>query len=250
MISCNVFRLSEFRFLHNRIIVRAMISVIIPTLNAESQLPRCLSALVPAAGLLKEVIIADGGSTDATAGIADGCGARFVAAAAGRGPQLAAGAATAQGDWLLFLHADTELAPEWETEAARFIENEIASGQPVRAGFFRFALDDPGFGPRLMERGVALRAGVLGLPYGDQGLLIKHSHYRELGGFRPLPLMEDVDMVRRIGRRRLKPLRSTVLTSAVRYRREGYIRRIARNLTCLTLYFLRVRPEHIARLYG
>lgn len=229
-----------------------MISVIIPTLNAEAELPRSLSALMPAVstGLLKQVIIADGGSTDASAKIAEDCGADFVRANPGRGTQLAAGAAMARGDWLLFLHADTELEAGWDGEAARFIANEIAAGLPVRAGYFRFALDDAGFWPRLMERGVAVRAGVLGLPYGDQGLLIKADHYRQIGGFQPLALMEDVDLVRRIGRRRLTPLRSAALTSALRYRREGYVRRIGRNLTCLALYFLKVSPVRIRKLYG
>ncbi len=236
----------------NVFIVAAMISVIIPTLNAEAELPRSLSALVPAVtlGLLKEVIIADGGSSDATAKIADDCGAHLLRCAAGRGGQLAAGADEARGDWLLFLHADTVLAPDWEVETARFLENEMMSGRPVRAGFFRFALDDRGAVPRLMERMVALRANLLGLPYGDQGLLIKRSHYKQAGGYRQLPLMEDVDLVRRIGRRRLAPLSSTALTSAIRYRREGYLRRMARNLTCLTLYFLKVPAARIARLYG
>ncbi len=229
-----------------------MISVIIPTLNAEAELPRSLGALVPAVttGLLKEVVIADGGSDDATAQIADGCGANFVIAPKGRGAQLAAGAIEARGDWLLFLHADTELSADWETEAARYIENEMISGQPVRAAHFRFALDDRGLLPRIMEYGVALRSTLLGLPYGDQGLLIKRSHYQQLGGFRPLPLMEDVDLARRIGRRRMTALRSTALTSAIRYRHEGYAKRILRNLTCITLYFLQVPPARIARLYG
>ena len=242
----------EFRLLGTRSIVHTMISVIIPTLNAEQDLPRCFSALVPAVatGLLKEVIVADGGSEDATAGIAEECGAVLISAPKGRGSQLAAGAEVARGDWLLFLHSDTVLGNDWEAEVACFIDNEMTSGLSVRAAHFRFALDDPGFMPRIMERGVAFRSRALGLPYGDQGLLIKRSHYQQLGGFRSLPLMEDVDIVRRIGRRRLASLRSSALTSAIRYRRDGYVRRILTNLTCLTLYFFRVPPARLARFYG
>jgi hypothetical protein len=97
---------------------------------------------------------------------------------------------------------------------------------------------------------VALRCRLLRLPYGDQGLLLPKALYEEIGGFSPLPLMEDVDIVRRLGRRRTALLRSRALTSAERFRREGYLRRSARNLTCITLYTLRVPIPVIRRLYG
>ncbi|MEE8246899.1 MAG: glycosyl transferase family 2, partial [Alphaproteobacteria bacterium] len=89
-----------------------------------------------------------------------------------------------------------------------------------------------------------------GLPYGDQGLLIHRDLYSRVGGFRPLPLMEDVDIVRRIGARRLVVLEAAALTSAARYRRAGYLRRSLRNLACLGLYFLGVPPRLLVRLYG
>ena len=174
-------------------------------------------------------------------------GARVVEAEAGRGRQLAAGAAAAAGDWLLFLHADTRPAAGWEDEVGAFAR---APGNEGRAACFRFALDDRAAAARLLERLVALRCRVLALPYGDQGLLIHRSLYRALGGFRPLPLMEDVDLVRRIGRRRLARLATPATTSAVRYRRAGYARRMARNLCCLALFTLGVRAETVARLYG
>jgi hypothetical protein len=88
------------------------------------------------------------------------------------------------------------------------------------------------------------------LPYGDQGLLLAAGFYRALGGFQPLPLMEDVDLARRIGRRRLIALDATATTSASRYRRDGYFRRVLRNLTCLALYYLGVPPRLILRLYA
>ena len=97
---------------------------------------------------------------------------------------------------------------------------------------------------------MALRCRLFALPYGDQGLLIHRSLYDALGGFRPLPLMEDVDLVRRIGRKRLTYLRTPAVTSAVRYRRAGYAPRMARNLCCLLLFSLGVRAETVARLYG
>jgi len=97
---------------------------------------------------------------------------------------------------------------------------------------------------------VALRAKFFALPYGDQGLLIRRDLYDRLGGFADMPLMEDVDLIRRIGRQRLIYLKSTALTSAARYQAAGYLRRPLRNLFCLSLYFMHVPPRLIARLYG
>ena len=103
---------------------------------------------------------------------------------------------------------------------------------------------------RLVERGVGLRASFLGLPYGDQGLLIPRTLYEAIGGYAPLPLMEDVDLVRRLGRSRLRILDADAVTSTERWERDGWLRRSARNLICLGLYGAGVSPERIARLYG
>lgn len=229
-----------------------MISVVIPTLNAEAGLTSTLAALVPATvqGVVREVIIADGGSGDATQEIADIAGATFLRAAKGRGSQLAAGAEAARADWFLFLHADTVLQPGWEQEVAAFVEQVDQGERPPAAAAFSFALDDRGARPRFLEVIVALRCAVFRLPYGDQGLLISRRFYASLGGYKPLPVMEDVDLVRRLGRGRLVMMRARAVTSALRYKREGYFPRMARNLACLSLYFLRVPPKTILRLYG
>ena len=226
-----------------------MISVVIPTLNAEAGLTPTLAALVPAAldGLVREVIVVDGGSGDRTLAIADEAGATVLACDAGRGPQMAAGADAARFPWLLFLHADTVLEPGWEREAAGFMEAVDRGERPPSAAAFRFALDDAGFRPRLLERLVAVRCALLRLPYGDQGLLLPRSLYADVGGFSLIALMEDVDIARRLGRRRIALLRARALTSALRYRRDGYLRRSLRNLFCLLLYFLGFRPETIGQ---
>lgn len=228
-----------------------MISVIIPTLNAELGLPRTLAALVPAAvdGLVKEVIVVDAGSSDRTAEIVDQAGAKLVPRSGGRGYQLAVGARSARFAWLLFLHADTALEPGWEREAAVFMASVDTCRRPPAAAAFRFALDDNGPKPRMLERLVAARCSLLRLPYGDQGLLISRRLYDEVGGYRPFPLMEDVDLVRRLGRPRLVLLHSRAVTSAMRYRRDGYLSRSARNALCLSLYFLGVRTHVLHRLY-
>jgi rSAM/selenodomain-associated transferase 2 len=227
-----------------------MISVVIPTLNAEASLPRTFDCLIQATvrGLVREVIVADGGSDDGTVMLADAVGARIVSAARGRGLQLTAGADAARSDWLLFLHADTALEPGWEAEAEAFIER--SSVERPRAGAFRFALDDFGFGARMLERMARLRCFLLGLPYGDQGLLISRRHYNRIGGYQALPLIEDLDIVRRIGRRRLVLLRSCAVTGAERFRKDGHIGRALRNLSVLTLYALRVPARVLAKLYG
>ena len=131
------------------------------------------------------------------------------------------------------------------------MERIDTGARPAAAAAFRFALDDIGAqGRALLERLVALRCAALRLPYGDQGLLIPKRLYDEIGGFRPLPLMEDVDLVRRLGRRRIVMLQARAVTSAERFRRDGYVRRSARNLLCLTLYTLRVPTHVISRIYG
>ena len=193
------------------------------------------------------MVVADGGSRDATAEEARRHGARLVEAEAGRGRQLAAGAAAAEGAWLLFLHADTRPAPGWDEEVSAFI---AAPANQNRAACFRFALDDRAIAARLLERLVALRCRLFALPYGDQGLLIHRSLYDALGGFRPLPMMEDVDLVRRLGRSRLAFLRTPAVTSAARFRRAGYVPRMVRNLCCLLLFSVGVRAETVARIYG
>lgn len=229
-----------------------MISVVMPTLDAEATLPDALSALIPAVveGLVREVIIVDGGSKDRTLRIADATGATILTEAAGRGGQLRRGAAAARGTWLLFLHADTVLEAGWVREAAHFIERVEDGKWPPAAAAFRFALDDLGLMPRLVEGGVAVRAGLLGLPFGDQGLLLPRGLYESIGGYRDQPLMEDVDIIRRLGRKRVRVLRSRAVTSAARFRRDGYPARILRNLGCQMLYTVGVPPATLKRIYG
>jgi rSAM/selenodomain-associated transferase 2 len=216
---------------------------VIPSLNAADALPATLSALGPVA----DGVLADGGSADATRDIAAAAGLRVIAAPRGRGVQLAAGAAAARGAWLLFLHADTRLAPGWEAAARAVVREQ-------RAGFFALRFDDDAPAARRVERLANWRARALRLPYGDQALLIHRTMHDALGGFAPLPLMEDVDLVRRLvrrfGRAALAPIPHDAITSAARYRRDGWTARPLRNMLCLTLWFAGVAPERIARIYA
>lgn len=221
------------------------ISAVIPTLNAAGCLDACLASL-RASALIGETVVADGGSGDGTAAVARAGTARVIDAPRGRGTQLAAGATAATGAWLLFLHADCRLDPGWEAAARAFI---AAPGAAGRAGYFALALDDSAPAARRLERFVAWRCRVLGLPYGDQGLLISRALYDKVGGFAAIPLMEDVDLARRLGRRRVAPIGARIVASPRRYRDGGYVRRPLRNLVCLSLYFAGVAPRRIARIY-
>jgi rSAM/selenodomain-associated transferase 2 len=217
------------------------LTVVIPTLNAARTLATTLAALGP----VREVIVSDGGSADATRQIAIDAGARVIDAPIGRGPQIAAGIGAAEQPWLLILHADTCLQPGWQTDAAAHIAEN-----PAKAGYFRFAVRSADPRARRLERMVAWRCRALALPYGDQGLLIHRDLLRAVGGMRDLPLMEDVDLVRRLGRRRLVALNAVALTSAKKWHRDGWYRRSARNLGCLLLWFAGLPPRWIVRLYG
>jgi rSAM/selenodomain-associated transferase 2 len=212
------------------------LSIIIPTLNAATHLPRTLAAITQA----PDIIIVDGGSTDATINLAAASGARILTAPRGRGCQLAAGIEAATHPWLLLLHADTILSPNWRD----------ASLPITQAGYFRFVLDSNDPRARRLERLVAWRCRVLSMPYGDQGLLIHRDLLRAVGGMRPLPLMEDIDLVRRLGRARLRPLPADAVTAAWKWETQGYLRRSARNLLCLSLWFAGVPPRLIQRLYA
>lgn len=223
----------------------APITVVIPTLNAASALPETAGALMPGveAGLIGTLVVSDGGSNDDTLGIAKGLGARIVTGPSGRGAQIARGVAEARSDWLLILHADTHLSGDWVDALRHHLAHEVD-----RAGYFRLAYRAPGLTPRLVAGWANLRSRWLGLPYGDQALLIHHATLDAVGGIPDLPLMEDVALTRAL-KGRLRVLPATARTSAERYLEEGWLMRGARNLWTLARYLGGADPAVLARSY-
>ncbi len=232
-----------------------MFAVVIPTLDDEEPLALTLAALVPAAaeGIVREVVVVDGGSSDRTRDVADATGCAVVEAGGPRGARLAAGAAgVTRGDFLLFLRPGVILDPRWEIEAAVFAERATRAGlADRRAAVFRFALDDIGAAARLRQGAVSVAGRITGLPHAAQPLIVSRRLYASLGGHRPLDALEDVDLVRRIGRGRIVRLRAagTLVPGRVSLGAPGAVPRIrralGRGLAALPL------PTHLlARLHG
>ncbi|WP_109313929.1 TIGR04283 family arsenosugar biosynthesis glycosyltransferase [Ruegeria sp. AU67] len=220
----------------------APISIVIPTLNSDGNLPATLAALMEGlhAGLIRELIVSDGGSNDQTLKIANEAGAEIVTGPPSRGGQLARGCAAAKGDWLLVLHADTVLQAGW----SKVVGDHLGTGTPAA---FRLAFRASGLAPVWVAGWANLRSRLFGLPYGDQGLLVPSEMYRKAGGFPDQPLMEDVALVRSL--RGITLLPSRAVTSADRYERAGWLRRGGRNLWTLTRYFLGADPANLAQDY-
>lgn len=170
---------------------------------------------------------------------------RVVFAPRGRASQMNAGADEARGDWLLFLHADSSLPDHWQAAIL------VAAEQPgVVGGSYRLALDSDDWRARLIEAGVRARVRLLDLPYGDQALFVRRDVFNAFGGYRDLPLMEDVDLVRRLTRAgELLHHELPVRSSARAWERDGWLSRSAQNLCLAGLYFCGMSPAVLARVY-
>ncbi len=220
----------------------AVISVVIPALNEAANLPATLIRVrdaLPGA----EILVADGGSRDATVAIARAHGALTVTAPAGRGVQLAAGAAAARGDLLLFLHADTLLPPK----AGAILAAWFARAD-VRIGTFRLAFDAGG--PFLRACAWCSRIDSVFTRFGDQGIAVRREFYTELGGFPTWPLFEDVELLRRARRvTRVWSFPACVTTSARRFRAHGPLRQQWLNTRLLLRFLSGTSPEKLAAAY-
>jgi rSAM/selenodomain-associated transferase 2 len=222
------------------------IGVVIPTLNEAAAIVSTLDTL-QLEQAPDRLVVSDGGSVDDTVALAQSRGATVISAARGRGPQLESGRrALHDVDVHLFLHADTRLGPG----ALRQVRYYLMRHPSVVGGAFRLGIDAPDPIFRWIEQGANLRSGILGLPYGDQAIFARSDVLRQIGGVPSLPLMEDVELMRRLGHRgRIAILNPPVRTSARRWRSRGVWSQTARNLAMITAWQLGADPHRLARHY-
>lgn len=223
------------------------LSVVIPCLNEATRLPLLLADL-HRSELRLEILLADGGSSDATPQIARQSGAHLIKIhPPGRGRQLRAAANQARGDWLLFLHADSRLPLRWSCAVRSLLKTSAAAAS---AWYFDLRISPSTPARRLLERGVGLRSRWLQRPYGDQGLLLHRELYARCGGFAELPLMEDLDLVERLSHGAdLRPIGLPLTTDGRRWNSDGVIKRSWRNARLRRRWKQGESAERLAEAY-
>ena len=203
------------------------LSIIIPTLNEANHLPLLLSDLY-AWPYNFDLTIVDGGSKDLTISIAEVHGVNVIKSfRRNRGYQLNMGASNAKGDWLLFLHGDSRLEPFWVKSVFNIIKDQKSKNY---AWYFDFKIRKSNFEYRILEIAVALRSYFLQRPYGDQGLLINKNLYHNSGGFKPLKIMEDLDLITRITKtNKVNRIKNNIYTDDAKWSNSNIIKRAIKN---------------------
>jgi rSAM/selenodomain-associated transferase 2 len=218
-----------------------MISVVIPTLNEE----QCIGTLIDSlqdASIFSEVIVVDGGSTDSTLSILDKfLWVKVISAPKSRAQQMNEGAKLASGQYLLFMHADSYLSKEAINSLPQLIDN-------FKAGAFSLQFDGSGIILQLYAWFTKFNWTIT--TFGDQGLFIDKKLFKELRGFRNLPIMEDLDMVRRIKKKtKFQKFSASMITSSRRYEANGHIRQQLINIVLVLGFYLGVSPHFLSRFY-
>ncbi len=219
------------------------ISIIVPTLNEADNLP----ILQPAAAVVKELIVVDGGSTDDTVQIAQELDFRVIeeVGSGGRGAQLNAGAKNASAPLILFLHADTQLPSGFQDAVIRCL-----SDPDTVLGAFSLKVDGGNTALKFIAKCANIRSRFLQIPYGDQSFFLRKNTFTELGGFPELPIMEDFIFVRQAKKKgKIRTLPQTVTTSARRWQRLGPVHTTLINQFVILGYYLGVKPEKLAAFY-
>lgn len=220
-----------------------IVSIIIPVLNEAGCIGKTLAGLPQSEQI--EIIVADGGSTDGTVDIVQVAGVKIIHAPRGRACQMNAGASASSGDIHLFLHADTELPPGFETPV-----HDALSRPDTAAGAFRLAINGDGFGLRFIEKLANWRAMVLKMPYGDQAIFMTAAMFKGVGGFSELPIMEDVALIRALRQKgRIVILSLPVRTSARRWQKNGVVRTTLINQLILLGFLFGIPSRFLANLY-
>jgi rSAM/selenodomain-associated transferase 2 len=221
------------------------LSVVVPVLDEAGTLEKTLESLAPLRAAGHEVIVVDGGSRDGSPALARPLADRVAGAPRGRALQMNAGAASATGDVLLFLHADTRL-PEG-------VPGLVAAALARGRSWGRFDVRLSGQHPllRVVERMMSLRSCLTGVATGDQAIFVGRAVFQAVGGFAPIPLMEDVDLSRRLKRAAGRPacVRVPVVTSSRRWERDGIVWTVLRMWRLRLAYFLGADPGRLAGMY-
>ena len=221
----------------------APISIIIPTLNSETDLRETLVSLFEGIenSLIRELIISDGGSTDKTKSIAYDVGAVLIEGPCSRGLQISKGVDKSRGDWILILHADTSLSSGWSVNLLQKIDRNFAH-------HFKLKFKSKSLFARIFEYWVQIRSKFLGLPYGDQGLLIHRDLLNNSGGYPKIPLMEDIALARKL-KRKTKSVGILAQTGAEKYHKNGWLRQSMINFFLLAQYLLGKDPHQLFKAY-
>ncbi len=223
------------------------ISIIVPVYHEEALINDAINRLLCAeTEEAVEIIVVDGGEEAATLKAMTVKGVKGLASRKGRGTQMNKGAAAASGNILLFLHIDTKLPSGGLRRISSVMKNDNYAG-----GAFDLEIADRGYALRIIEKAASIRSRITRIPYGDQAIFLRRDYFLRMGGYRDLPVMEDMDLMRRIKRNggKICLLDERVKTSSRRWRREGIIACTLRNWTMVLLHLLGVRPERLARWY-
>ena len=237
----------DYKYLYNKLTMQKInlkqVTVVIPTYNSEKTIENTLNSIYK---YFNKIIIVDADSKDLTIEISKKYKIKIIKSIKGRGPQLILGAENVDTDWIFFLHSDTTITNNNITNINKFITNSLNNN---KAASFKIKFNKNNIWSYLLSNLVNIRSKYLKLPYGDQGLLISRSFYNNIGGYKNIPIMEDIEIIRAIGSRNIKILNSYVITDALRFENQGWLLRPIINIFCLTLYFLGFNINNINKIY-
>jgi len=224
--------------------MRAPISIVIPTLNSQNTVRKTLASLFEGieAGIVRELIVVDGGSTDETREIVEECGGKFISSAASRGYQLKKGVNLAKGDFIFALHSDSVLEPGWSEIVKKYFNKD--------AGYYcKLSFDIIHPLASMTSTWANARSLIFNLPYGDQGLLIPRKLLMENGSYSPIPIMEDVELALRL-KGKLFCMPVVITTSSRKYRKNGWLRQGSKNIVRLLRFLLGADPNNLSDDYN